>query len=534
MKQMRRAASLLLTAVLICTLTAPALAGNMFLNISTFTNHENASFVNNGTFENNGAVINSGSFNNNKVFRGTGSLHIGSKGRYENGENASFSLDSVTADDGATATGISVNSAAYQVTVIKEGGWPYYILSTPASMADQKFSIEIYGTSEASFRTGGFSPGILMPFGEVGAGTYTWARIWKGTAFDSASLVAENIKLDKPVTVTMDVGDFPLSNLPTVTRMRGTDSNGNSYWEYALQSSESTFGHYTYCLVWGENGKKNYMNLGKSNRGTRPGTEAYMFEQVTLRAAKVTDADTGLTLELSKESKDITVVDSTTTSGYSVTFDTSMSPRLMLSLNTPNGETTYNVTVSNNSSTSSSGTYTMNGLITGTDGKVSFNTPHNAGTYNYATVYTGWDNSLVWSGALTGGTLTVEDGSALDMSGMSVTKNASTTSDNVTTYSYTLSGITDTSFAYSLRCMNNDSTYDIRPITVSGNSGSTGYSNRNYSSCTPIAESYTYDATSSGYTVTRHTGGSTLSFADASSGSNTSSIAAYAIGIDST
>ena len=257
MKQMRRAAFLLLIAVLICTLTAPALAGNMFLNIGTFTNHENASFVNNGTFLNNGAVINSGSFNNNKVFCGTGSLHIGSKGRYENGENASFSLDSVTADVGATATGISVNSAAYQVTVINKGGWPYYELSTPASMADQKFSIEIYGTSAASFRTGGFSPGILMPFGKVDAGTYTRARIWKGTAFNSASLVAENIELDKPVTVTMDEGNnFPLSNLPTVTRMRGTDSNGNSYWEYALQFSEQTFSGYTYCLVWEENGKK--------------------------------------------------------------------------------------------------------------------------------------------------------------------------------------------------------------------------------------------------------------------------------------
>lgn len=327
MKQMRRAAFLLLIAVLICTLTAPALAGNMFLNIGTFTNHENASFVNNGTFENNGAVINSGSFNNNKVFCGTGSLHIGSKGRYENGENASFLLDSVTADVGATATGISVNSAAYQVTVIKEGGWPYYKLSTPASMADQTFSIEIYGTSEASFRTGGFSPGILMPFGEVDAGTYTLARIWKGTAFDSASLVAENIKLDKPVTVKMDEGNnFPLSNLPTVTRMRGTDSNGNSYWEYALQFSEQTFSGYTYCLVWEKNDKKNYMNLGESNRGTWPGTDAYMFKQVTLRAAKVTDAETGLTLELSKESGTISVVDSTTTSGTSgILYATSIS-----------------------------------------------------------------------------------------------------------------------------------------------------------------------------------------------------------------
>lgn len=66
MKQIKRVVSLLLCAILICALTAPAFAGNGFINL------ERGTFTNNQTFYNRGPFDNYGTLNNNATFDTSG------------------------------------------------------------------------------------------------------------------------------------------------------------------------------------------------------------------------------------------------------------------------------------------------------------------------------------------------------------------------------------------------------------------------------------------------------------------------------
>ena len=66
MKQIKRVVSLLLCAILICALTAPAFAGNGFINL------ESGTFTNNQTFYNRGPFDNYGTLNNNATFDTSG------------------------------------------------------------------------------------------------------------------------------------------------------------------------------------------------------------------------------------------------------------------------------------------------------------------------------------------------------------------------------------------------------------------------------------------------------------------------------
>lgn len=62
MKQIKRVVSLLLCAILICALTAPAFAGNGFLNLKSGTFTNNQTFYNRGPFDNYGTLNNKATF----------------------------------------------------------------------------------------------------------------------------------------------------------------------------------------------------------------------------------------------------------------------------------------------------------------------------------------------------------------------------------------------------------------------------------------------------------------------------------------
>ena len=107
MKRMKRWATALLCVVLACSLSLPAMAGVGFYNetTGTFTNHENATFNNNGTFYNYGLLNVGGLFNNYSKLTGIGTLRGVANGVFSNFEGSYAESGAVI---GSSISGISI------------------------------------------------------------------------------------------------------------------------------------------------------------------------------------------------------------------------------------------------------------------------------------------------------------------------------------------------------------------------------------------------------------------------------------------
>lgn len=124
MKRIKRISSFLLVVAVLCTLTVPTMAGNMFYNNGTFNNH--ATFTNNGAFDNAGTVNNYGNIANSGKFRGNGTFKALSGSKLNTLGSGTFSQGRIETESNATiagTTGVAV-AAAYQeaVDVVKALG----------------------------------------------------------------------------------------------------------------------------------------------------------------------------------------------------------------------------------------------------------------------------------------------------------------------------------------------------------------------------------------------------------------------------
>ena len=548
MKQIKRACSLLLTLALLCALTIPALAGTGFINGSTgtFVNHSGATFNNQGAFDNQGTVTNSGSFSNsgtlldNGTWSGTvpsgktsGAAITGLGANWVNSNNSfSFYAISFGKDNSFNETALKLEFKASTDSVVltlystkdsTNDYWSSPSLNVVEQQTDWQNLVNSATKVTVSALDTSNSAGTAV-LGTVAPITVPFAAqdIEQTLSFTAADTSADATT----ATILTSFGNTLQGGATGTITYSGSGVDQIESQSIIANYSASTSYDHTYTL-------SNSDMIAAAKNGTLSvyATASYGTATRDSSTKKLTLTYTTYTGSTTASAYGGGSGGSGGSSGYSVTFDTSMSPRLMLSLNTPNPNTSYNVTLSNNGGT---GTWTMEDLPTGDDGSITFGAPHSAGTYNYATVYSSLDdNTPLWSGAMAA-PLSVEEGETISTSGMSVTRRSDVLS-GASYYSYILRGATfDSNHAYYLWLYDetgkttylsiNDATRNVGTVTVGANVIA-----NNVTSCKPVAESYTYNATS-GYTVTQQKGDTNLTITEASS---VTSIAAYALGIDS-